>query len=362
MVVFLRNEMKKRKLPDVLGNFNDGNVETVSDWEIKRKDILDTLLKEEYGYLPELKCEISVSAEKKDNNYLAGKATLTEILFTVKTQKQEKSFPVHCIIPNGSGKYPAFVFMNFRSNNPDVYMPTEEICDRGFAILSFCYNDVTKDNDDFKDGLAELFYPDGARKDDQAGKISIWAWAASRVLDYALTLDNINKEKVAVIGHSRLGKTALLAGAKDERFNYVISNDSGCSGAAITRNKRGEQLVNINGAFYYWFCENYKKYIGNEDKLPFDQHFLLALTAPRKLLVGSSEEDIWSDPESELLACYAASPVYELYGLKGLICEDRYPENYDTYHEGNIAYHHRKNNHYLSRYDWNMYMNYILNN
>lgn len=139
----------------------------------------------------------------------------------------------------------------------------------------------------------------------------MWAWAAQRVLDYAQTLDELLDLDCAIVcGHSRLGKTALLAAATDKRFAFAYSNDSGCSGAAITREKQGENVKDICERFPYWFCENYKLYIDNEQNMPFDQHYLLASIAPRKVLVGSAAEDIWADPISEFLCCVAAGSVF----------------------------------------------------
>lgn len=180
----------------------------------------------------------------------------------------------------------------------------------------------------------------------------MWAWAAQRVLDWAESQPSLDMERSAVCGHSRLGKTALFAAATDERFKMAYSNDSGCSGAAITRDKQGERIDVIVGAFPYWFCENYSKYAGHEDKMPFDQHYLAALIAPRYLYIASAAEDIWADPVSEMLTCVAVSEVYEKMGKKGFVCCDRLPKSGDVYHEGAVGYHLRDGLHYFSREDW----------
>ena len=171
-------------------------------------------------------------------------------------------------------------------------------------------------------------------------------------MDYAQTIPNLDLSKATVIGHSRLGKTALLTGAIDERFTCTISNNSGCSGAAISRGKQGETIKDIYERFPFWFCKNYKKYIDNEFNLPFDQHFLLASIAPRKVYVSSAQDDLWADPISEFLSCVAASEVYEKLGLKGFIYPNRLPKAGDVFHKGNIGYHLRAGKHYLSREDW----------
>jgi hypothetical protein len=173
-------------------------------------------------------------------------------------------------------------------------------------------------------------------------------------MDYAQTLDDVLDLKNSIVcGHSRLGKTALLTAATDERFAFAYSNDSGCSGAAITRKKNGETVKDICKVFPYWFCENYKKYVDNEDNMPFDQHYLIASVAPRYAYVASAFEDKWADPDSEMLSCVAASGAYEKQGLVGFVCDNRLPKTGDIYHEGNIGYHLRAGLHYFSREDWN---------
>ena len=186
-------------------------------------------------------------------------------------------------------------------------------------------------------------------KFDDPGKIAMWAWASHRVLDYAATLRDVLDMSTAVVcGHSRLGKTALFAAATDTRFTHAYSNDSGCSGAAISRGKEGETAKAIYHVFPHWFCEGYEKYGDNEDAMPFDQHYLIASIAPRPVLVGSATEDAWADPVSEMLSCVAASPAF----AHGLVYEDRLATPEDAYLEGDVGYHLRRGRHYFSREDW----------
>ena len=147
---------------------------------------------------------------------------------------------------------------------------------------------------------------------------------------------------------SAFEKTALLTGATDKRFKFVYSNDSGCSGSAITRQKGGETVEKICNKFYYWFCENYKKYINNEDSMPFDQHYLVSSIAPRFVLIGSASEDLWADPKSEMLNCVASSERFD----KPFVSPDRFAEIGEEFFEGDIGYHLRKGLHYFSREDW----------
>ncbi len=324
-----------------------------------RQAVLDLFYKEEYGYMPPEPDTLKWETAQTEENYCAGKAIYKRIMLTVGFNGREHSFPVVSVIPKADKKLPFFVFANFRSSVPDSYYPTEEIIDRGYGVLSFCYQDVTKDNDDFTDGLAGVVYPDGRRGDTDGGKIALWAWTMSRVLDYAQTVDALDPTKAIAIGHSRLGKTALLAGVSDERFYCAISNDSGCSGAAVTRGKCGENIEHIVNHFPYWFCKNYAKYINNEDKLPFEQNMLLSLIAPRLLYVASAAEDIWADPQAEYAACVLASEAYEKKGLSGFISPDTFPEENTALHLGTIGYHIRSGTHYLSRTDWNYFIDFL---
>lgn len=327
---------------------------------LSRKEMLEILAGEEYGRMPAAPDAMTWTVEENCyNNFCAGKARLSKVHLTCTIGEKTFTFPFYCSIPTAPGKHPFFIHVNFRDAVPDLYMPTEEIIDSGFAVLSFCHNDVTKDNSDFTDGLAGIFYPDGQRKADDPGKISLWAWAAHRVLDYAATLENLDMNCAAVCGHSRLGKTALWAAANDERFRFVYSNDSGCSGAAISRDKAGEQVWQIYQQFPFWFCENYKKYAEDLNAMAFDQHYLLACCAPRFVFVGSAEDDEWAGPLSEFLCCSAASPAWEAAGLPGFRCEDRMARAGDFFPDGTVGYHMRSGPHYFSRLDWQQCITFI---
>lgn len=327
---------------------------------LTRAEMLETMQKEVYGYLPPKPDSLEWKVQDEIiPNFCAGKASAQRVELTAKWGDKTFTFPCVAVIPNAPGPHPFFIHINFRPDVPDRYMPSEEIVDNGFAVLSIYYQDVTTDDGDFQNGLAGVLYENGQRGPHDAGKIAIWAWAAQRVLDYAEQEPRLDKTCVTVCGHSRLGKTALFCGATDERFTFVYSNDSGCSGAAITRDKEGENVEVITHVFPFWFCENYRQYAGREHEMPFDQHYLVASVAPRYAYVASAKEDTWADPNSEMLSCVAASPAYEALGLDGFVCADRLPEVGDRWHAGRIGYHLRAGQHYFGREDWNTVMDFI---
>lgn len=337
-----------KDLPSLLNG-----AESREQWAVRREEIHNILETEIYGRPVPVLSHRAVVTDTEDG-ICAGKGVRET--YTLTFPDIDFSFPVEILRPIAKDKVPTFVFLNFRPDTYDKYLPTEEVLDRGYAVARIFYEEVTADNEDFTSGLAGALHID--RSDPTAcGKIAMWAWAASRVMDLLETLPWVDVQNVAVLGHSRLGKTALLAGAYDSRFRYVFSNDSGCSGAAITRGKVGEQVSDICERFGYWFCENYKKYANNEAAMPFDQHFLLALTAPRILGVHSAWEDTWADPAAEYRACVAASPAWTIYGETGFVHPERLPMPGDDFAEGFVTYSLRAGTHFLSRWDWNRYMN-----
>ena len=236
------------------------------------------------------------------------------------------TFPCHFAKPKNVAKPPVFVYLSFSDSFVDELLPVEEIIDGGFAVAAFYYQNIAPDTDDnFMNGLA-LSY--GRNPFDAWGKVRMWAWGASRVLDYLYTRDDVDLSRAAVVGHSRLGKAALVCGAFDERFSLVISNDSGGAGAAIFRGKTGEMVKNFRGGTSgHWFAGNFRNYVRKqEDEMPFDMHFLLSMIAPRNLYVCSAKEDLHADPKSEFLSCVAASEVYHFLGKEGLVADDAIPQ------------------------------------
>lgn len=333
-------------------------IRTGADFDSVRDKLRHLLSEEEYGALPPRPDHLTVKRVSDMPAFARGSATLTYYTAEITLGEKCFSFPFYAAVPKRQKPVPAFVFINFRRSVFDYYCPLEEVMDRGYAVFGFCYLDIASDDNSFRKGLAP-YLGKSRRCANAPGKIMMWAWAAMRIMDFIETCPEIDRENVAVIGHSRLGKTALVTGAFDERFRYVISNDSGCSGAAITRGKVGETLEAIQDRFPYWFCPRYFKYYGKVEKLPLDQHYLLALIAPRHVMIGSAEEDLWSDPTSEFLSLYAINEIYRLYGKRGLVTPDKLPTPDISLGEGDALYQVRHGVHYFSRADWLAYMAYM---
>ena len=353
----IEDELKLRALPDLLTMEDGTKVTEITQWEKRRVEIREILDNFYAGIVPPLRAKTKGKVLVTDEEAFAGKAVYHHLDIELDTVGGSFQFCAHMALPKHVSKPPVFLYISFEPELVTEFSPVEEIIDAGYGFVSFYYQDVAPDTDSrFLNGVAKLY---NRNPFDSWGTISMWAWAASRVMDYLQTLDFIDTERIAVVGHSRLGKTALWAGACDQRFSMVISNDSGGGGAALFRGKVGEKLQNFNhGASKYWFCGNFLDFAENEEHMPFDQHFLLSLVAPRNLYVCSAALDEWADPVSEFLGAAAASEAYEVFGMKGLVTPDQFPKAPTSLHEGQIGYHIRKGTHYLSRYDWNQFIEY----
>ena len=384
------SKMPKYTLPDPLVFNNGSKVTTKADWEMRRAEIYRMFENEVYGISPEWHGKVKVTEVSKKDNALGGIAIRKEVKLTLTNGDKSLEMNLLIYLPHSAKPVPVFVGYNFEGNHavthePDIAIATswmrndkdtgvtnnkataasrgseasrwsvKEMISRGYGLVTIYYGDVDPDFDDgFKNGVHALYN----QKRDSAswGSIAGWAWGLSRVMDWIEKVPAIDAKKVIVMGHSRLGKTALWAGASDKRFAIVISNCSGCGGAALSKRIFGETVDIINKSFPHWFCDNFKKYNEKEENLPVDQHELLALIAPRPLYVASAEEDLWADPKGEFLSCVGASPVYELLGMKGLPTTQMPPVSQPVI--GTIAYHVRPGKHDVTLYDWQRYMDF----
>jgi len=380
------------KLPDALKTFNGKKVKNAKKWETKRRpELLDFFTQNVYGEVPGELNITSYDVVEQSSNALNGKATRKQVELTFKNNKNVLHFTILMYLPKNIEKPPMFVGYNFYGNHTitnevDVIISEawaadnpsfgiinnqlteqsrgartnrwalDKIIDAGYGLAVIYYGEVDPDKDDFSDGIHPFFYVDDQQQpaDNEWGSISAWAWGLSRAMDYFEKDEEVDASKVIVFGHSRLGKTSLWAGATDERFAGVISNNSGCGGAALSKRRVGETVWRINRSFPHWFCRNFKNYSKNEEALPIDQHELIALIAPRPVYVASAEEDKWADPKGEFLSALYASPVYKLYGKKG-ITQNEMPEVNQPI-QNTVAYHIRTGKHDVTDYDWEQYI------
>ncbi len=345
-----------------LMKMNDGrDAVTAQDMRERREEMLEILKENAYGDMP-APVPVKGTVLEEIPKCAAGKAMLYNIEIACDFGDKSFTFPLKLFMPHGEGKRKLITVINFTANPYDKYIPSEEIIDNGFALAYIYYEDITADNGDFGDKLAAFYPRTGSGR--EPAKISMWAWSVSRALDYLTTRDDVDADNLAVMGHSRLGKTALWCAANDERVKFACSNDSGCMGAAYHRtlHEGGEPLSSITQVFPFWFCGNLQKYRDDTSALPFDQHFLLACIAPRYVLINSASLNDWADPYSEQLTCLGASPAWHAYGKDGYKGgESEYGADEGSLY-GEVAYFKRYGVHFLGRQDWQNLMFVIKHN
>lgn len=356
------------ELPDPLRTADGKTVRTPEDWNARRTELLELFRAQMYGRRPGLPDELEFEIAETDPEALDGAATLKRIIVHSRHEGREHQFEVILFTPNVSDKpAPVFLLINNRGRDntdptramPSDFWPAEEVIARGYGIAAIQNGELAPDDKDrFREGVIRLFEGDVAaddRPDDACAALAAWGWGASRALDYFETDPQVDAKKVAVLGHSRGGKSALWAGAEDERFALVISNNSGCGGAALSRRRYGETVERINTNFPHWFCGKFKTYNDREDELPFDQHMLISLIAPRAVYVASADTDLWADPKGEFLSLAGASPVYGLWDHEA-ISADAMPPLDQPLVAGPRGYHVRTGRHNLTPQDWHWYM------
>ena len=383
-------------LPEILVTRDGRPVTSMEAWkEFRRPEILELFRDHVYGRVPETEAEVRYLEAVPPTPALEGRAIRREVDLVVSHGEDTLTMGLLVFLPpDPPGPVPLFLGLNFYGNHtihqdPQIRItdswvrnnesfgitenratpasrgvrsrrwPVEMILSRGYGLATMCYHDIDPDFDDgFRNGIHSVLGPEPASRDSgDWGSIAAWAWGLSAIMDYLETDPGLDAGRVAVIGHSRLGKAALWAGAQDERFSLVISNNSGCGGAALSRRDSGERVSDINTSFPHWFAGQFHAYNDNEGELPVDQHMLLALIAPRPLYVASAENDTWADPHGEYLSIFMAGKAYELYEME--TPEDpELPETDTPVRAGKLGYHIRSGDHDLTAYDWVQYLDF----
>ena len=370
-------------------------VRSAAAWSsVRRPEILKMLRQEMFGFAPSHKVHFVVTRSSVDENALGGLAVRKQITLAVAGHSSAPC--IHLLIylpPHAAHRVPIFLGLNYGGNqsvskDPGIALgtvwvaspanrlkllpqcatenmrgsaaaewPIESILAHGYGFATLYDGDLEPDFDGGESygfrALPELSEA-GIQPAERWGALAVWAWGLSRALDYLGTDPGIDPARVAVIGHSRLGKSALWAGAQDQRFAMVISNESGKGGAALMKRNFGETVEHLNSRFPYWFCGNFKRYSNATQDLPFDSQFLLSLVAPRPLYVASAAGDFTLDAKGEFFAAVGAGPVYRLFGKEDLGTMDMPPVDRPIFHQ--VGYHIRPGKHEMTSYDWDQYL------
>lgn len=379
-------------LPDPLRSTNGQRIRA-DEWSKHREELVRILAENQFGFAPNAAAQVTWKIVE-EGTMNAGLTKRQQFVVTLSTPAAKMDIDLVVFVPTQQKPRGTFLGLNFQGNHsidkdPALRIPTswmannkdtgvidnrasekgrgsqerrwpiKEINERGYIVATAYYGDIDPDFDDgFLNGVHQLFpehKPDPSHPS-RWGTIAGWSWGLSRLLDVLLQQPYTDASTVGVIGHSRLGKTSLWAGATDTRFSLVISNNSGCGGAALERRNFGETVAIINNSFPHWFCGNFKKFSKNEKELPHDAHTLIACAAPRPIYIASATEDRWADPKGEYLSGWYATPVYNLLGYQGLPGELPPPPNKSVGER--VGYHNRTGPHDILSYDWQRYMDF----
>lgn len=368
------SKVPKFKIPKIIKG-----KKSINNWENnERAQVLSLIEREMFGVFP--KTDLNVSGELLERGYVFNRsAERRQYRVTLSNEKGKVDLGLIIYRPNTKRKTPFFLALNFRGNqainkDPNIfwhprkrnqprgsrasYWEVENLVNKGVGLATVFYGDIDFDkDDDFKNDIHALL-PELQNRKDNFASISAWSYGLKHINSFIRRLSFVRKDRIVVMGHSRLGKTALYASANDTRFYGAISNNSGCGGAALSKRKFGETLEAINSRFPHWFANSFDKYSNNEDRLKFDKHFLLALTAPRKLYITSATEDEWADPKGEFLSTVYAGEVYGLYGNNRIEELDMPVANKKIWKE-NIAYHIREGKHAVKKFDWDRFVEFF---
>jgi hypothetical protein len=378
-------------LPDPLTMLSGEPVRAPQDWFDRRRPELRELFQHYmYGQAPPAPEKVESAELFVEPEHFGGKATLKEVSLRF-GPPTTPAIRLLVAIPNRRSRpAPAFVGPNFCGNHtaaahakiavPQGYVPDwcpaspgsraseagrgaqagiwdmEHVIDRGYAVATFYHGDVDPDRNDFTDGVHPHYYRAGQLSPGPHdwGTIAAWAWGISRAVDYLAACGEIDPRRIAAVGHSRNGKAAFLAGALDERIALTASHQAGCGGSAPSRGTVGESVKEINDSFPHWFCDEFKRFNGRPDLLPFDQHCLAAMVAPRALLFTNGVQDTWANPEGQFHVLQAADKVYRLLGAGGLDAEAMPPLG--KLIDSKLGYFIREGGHSMGRQDWDVFL------
>jgi len=384
----------RKELPDPLVMLGGQRVASQEDWFNKRRPELKELFQYYmYGYAPPAPKEIRTKTERVESKYFGGKATKKEVTIAFDPPGSPQIHLLLVAPNNRQAPAPVFVGLNFCGNHqlvddPSVALPEawarstcpgctkdgvstdagrgkqidtwslEQSIDRGYAVATFYYGDIDPDKNDMTDGVHPCFLKPGQKElgPHDWGAIAAWAWGVSRAVDYLVTDPDLDAKKIAVMGHSRLGKTALLAAALDERIALAIPHQAGCGGTAPSRSATGESVERINTSFPHWFNDTFPLFNKQVERLPFDQHCLVALVAPRPVLYTNAVEDTWANPAGQFEMLKAANPVYELLGCEGLTAKEMPPN--ETLVSSTLGYYIRPGKHSTTPGDWKIFLDF----
>lgn len=373
-------------LPDVLTAFDGKTVSTKDEWENVRRPELKALFQHYmYGKYPAVAPKVGAAVLFEDAKALDGKATLREVALTV----ADGAPPIRVLVavPNErSGPVPVFVGLNFHGNHtltadprvklPDGWVypngpgvkanrageagrgqrpdewPLDLLVSRGYAVATAYNGDVIPDDPKARGGLADLLMPAGAADPSGTAAVMSWAWGVHRIVDYVSALPEIDPKRVAAFGHSRLGKTALVAAAFDDRIAVGFPHQAGCGGTAPSRTSdpKAESVKRITASFPHWFCGNFTMFADDTSKLPFDQNGLVAVCAPRPVLFTNATGDQWANPTGQFEILKAATPAYRLLGVDGIAADAMPPEG--KLIDSRLGYWIRPGKHETNREDW----------
>lgn len=385
-----------KEMPDPLVKADGRKVETIEHWNSERRPELIAQFQHYMYGVPAAAPKITATVMEVDRDVVDGAATMKQVTIDLGPPNCPKINLILFVPNQHAGDHPPAVFLgaNFTGNHtiltdkrialangwmpegPGVHehqatdagrgsaatvWPIAQIMRRGYAVATFYYGDVTPDKPGLNAGVFPYFRPvektaqDAAAPTDWAS-IAAWAWGLQRAVDYLVTDQDVDSHRIIVFGHSRLGKTALLAGALDPRIAATIAHQAGCGGSAPDRRKnpKSEPVTRINTNFPHWFDGVFKQFNGREDRLPFDQNGLVALCAPRPVLFSCGEQDVWADPPGELDVLRAAGSVYRLFGLEG-IPEGAEPESGKLFGTS-LCYYIRNAPHIVNSDYWNVFM------